>query len=184
MFPQTSSGFLSPPAVFVLLFLVGVLLSLLWRRLGIAVSLIASLCLYALATPALSSALLHHIEASLPTGPDFAGAQAIVVLGGDMRLGETPDPDTLGPLTLERVVFAARAYRQLHLPIAISAGESPTSRATFGDLMKASLEQDFGIPVRWNEDHSRTTYENAADIARLLAAAGIKPVVVVTQSWH
>src|SRR5258708_3448274 len=56
MFPQISSGFLSPPAVFVLLCLVGALLSLLWRRLGIAVSLIASLCLYALATPALSSA--------------------------------------------------------------------------------------------------------------------------------
>src|SRR5258708_3448273 len=77
-----------------------------------------------------------------------------------------------------------RRYRPLHLPIAISGGKNPTSRATFGDLMKASLEQDFGIPVRWNEDRSRTTYENAADSAHLLAADGIKRVVVVTQAWH
>jgi len=181
---QISSGFLTPPAVFVLLCLAGALLTLVWRRLGLALSLVASLCLYALATPVVSSALLYRIEAKLPSTPDFVGAQAIVVLGGDMRIADPPDPDSLGPLTLERVAFGARAYRQLQLPVAVSGGSVRDSRATFGDLMKAALERDFGVPVRWNEDHSRTTWENAADTARLLRADGITRVVLVTQAWH
>jgi uncharacterized SAM-binding protein YcdF (DUF218 family) len=181
---QISSGFLTPPAVFVLLCLAGALLTLFWRRLGLALALVASLCLYALATPVVSSALLYRIEANLPSTPDFAGAQAIVVLGGDMRIADPPDPDSLGPLTLERVAFGARAYRQLQLPVAVSGGRVRDAQSTFGDLMKAALERDFGVPVRWNEDHSRTTWENATDTARLLGADGIKRVVLVTQPWH
>jgi uncharacterized SAM-binding protein YcdF (DUF218 family) len=184
MSSQISSGFLSPPAVFVLLCLIGASLVLIWRRLGTAVTLVSAISLYLFSTPVLSSYLLHRIEEGVPATPDFAGAQAIVVLGGDMRLGDPPEADTLGPLSLERVVFAAEAYRRLHLPILVSGGKSPSSRATFGDLMKTALEQDLGVPVKWSEDHSRTTWENATDSARVLVAENITRVVIVTQAWH
>jgi uncharacterized SAM-binding protein YcdF (DUF218 family) len=38
--------------------------------------------------------------------------------------------------------------------------------------------------VRWQEDASRDTWENARDSAAILQAAGIRSVFVVTHAWH
>jgi uncharacterized SAM-binding protein YcdF (DUF218 family) len=38
--------------------------------------------------------------------------------------------------------------------------------------------------VRWQEGQSRTTEENAQQVALLLQAEGIRRVIVVTQAWH
>jgi uncharacterized SAM-binding protein YcdF (DUF218 family) len=179
-----SYGFLAPPAVLMTLCLAGALLALLRRRAGLALTFVASLVLCLSASAALSSWLLRQVESELPDNVDLAGAQAIVVLGGDIHFGDRPEPDTLGPMSLERVVFAAAAYRRLRLPVAVSGGGVPGSRASAGDLMKAALEQDFGVPVSWDENQSRTTYENALYTARLLQPANITTVVVVTHSWH
>ena len=50
--------------------------------------------------------------------------------------------------------------------------------------MAYSLQRDHGLTVRWREESSRTTWENAQDSARLLALSGIKRVVLVTQASH
>jgi uncharacterized SAM-binding protein YcdF (DUF218 family) len=180
-----SFGFLALPIAFITLSLLGALLALRWRRTGIGLALASSLCLFAAATPALSSYLLYRVEEGLPTAGDFRQAQAIVVLGGDVRAGNGADiADALGPLSLERVVLAARAYRRLRLPVAVSGGRVGKVRSSEAALMKAVLETDFAVPVAWSEDASRTTWENAAYTARLLQPAGIKTVVVVSQAWH
>lgn len=184
MFDLVSYGALAPPEIFILLGLLGALLALAWRRLGLAIALAASLCLYLLATPAGSSWLMRTAEAGVPDNPDLSKAQAIVVLGADVHRGADGAPDTLGTFSSERVVGAAAAYRRLHLPIAVSGGPADDSSAAAGDLMKAALAQDFGIPVTWDEDRSTTTWENAADTKPLLDAAGITDVVLVTHAWH
>jgi len=51
-------------------------------------------------------------------------------------------------------------------------------------LMKAALEEDFSVPVRWSEDGSHTTWENALFTARLLAREKLSTVVLVSQAWH
>ena len=145
-----SFGFLSLPTIFIVLSLVGALIALVWWRMGIALVLASSLCLYAAATPALSSYLLHQIEAALPANPDFGAAQAIIVLGGDVRRGNGGDiPDRLGGLSLERVVFAAAAYRRLHLPVVVSGGQAVGMHASEAALMKTALAADFAVPVAW-----------------------------------
>lgn len=180
-----SHGFLAPPAVFITLCLAGALLAFVWRRIGLAIVLPASLCLFAAATPALSSYLLRRVEAEIPATPDFRSAQAIVVLGGDQRVGDGGMiPDTLGPLSLERVFFAAEAYRQQHLPVAVSGGRASGVHASSAELMKPIIERDFAIPVFWSEDRSRTTYENAIFTAALLRPQNIGTVILVTQAWH
>src|SRR5438067_11516634 len=157
-----SYGFLAPPALFITLCLVGALLAPKWRRSGIGVVLVASLCLFALATPALSSYLLQQVEAQIPAVGDLHAAQAIVVLGGDQRFGNGADiPDTLGPLSLERLVLAAGAFRRLRLPVLVSGGRIPGAGASSAELMKPVLERDFAVPVVWSEDRSPTSYENA-----------------------
>lgn len=179
-----SYGFLTPPAVFILLGLAGALLAPVWRRTGIGLTLAATAALYLLATPALSSLLLRQVEAGIPTAGDLRQAQAIIVLGGDVRTGDGGGADTLGPLSLERVAYGAAAYRRLHLPVAVSGGRVLGTQATEASLMKAALEHDFQVPVRWREDRSRTTFENARETAALLKGDGIRVVLLVTQAWH
>src|SRR5947209_2879318 len=183
MLDLVSYGALAPPAVFILLSLAGALLALVWRRVGLSIVLAAVLCLYVLATPAFSSWLSRRVEAETPENPDFGSAQAIVVVGGDVRLGDDGKPDTLGPNSLERLLFAAQAFRRLRLPVAVSGGPAEGSQQPAGDLMKTVLERDYAVPVVWNENRSATTIENARYMAPLLAAARVKTVIVVTQPW-
>lgn len=184
MFDLLSYGPLAPPVVLILVALAGALLGLVRGRLGATIALAAIFSLYALATPSLSSWLLRRAEAGVPEQPDFAGAQAIVVLGADVRQGADGELDSLGPYTAERLVYAAEAYRRLQLPVAVSGGPGNHSNVPAGDLMKAALEQLFAIPVKWDENRSGTTWENAVDTKPLLAAAGVTKVVIVTHAWH
>jgi uncharacterized SAM-binding protein YcdF (DUF218 family) len=185
MYDLISYGFLTPPAVLILLCLLGGLLALVWRGFGIALVILAAAALFVLATPVASSWLLQQVEAGLPETPELRGAQAIVVLGGDVHLGDGKAvPDSLGPLSLERVLYAAQAYRSLHLPVAVSGGPVLGSDATVGGLMREALERDFAVPVAWTEDRSRTTQENALFTAQLLRAEGIATVVLVSHAWH
>ncbi len=179
-----SFGVLAPPTIFIVLSLVGALLALVWRRSGIGLALASSLFLYVAATPAASSYLLQRVESALPQNVDLSGAQAIVVLGGDVRGGDGDTPDRLGPLSLERMVFAAEAHRRLHLPVVVTGGRLTGAHASLGALMKAALEQDFAVPVAWNEDQSHTTWENALYTARLLLPEKLTTVVLVSHAWH
>jgi uncharacterized SAM-binding protein YcdF (DUF218 family) len=49
--------------------------------------------------------------------------------------------------------------------------------------MRAALEREFGIPVRWAESESRNTHENALRSARILVAAHIGKVILVSHSF-
>lgn len=179
-----SRGFLGLPTVFISLSLAGALIALVWRRIGLALALASSLCLYAAATPALSARLMRGLEAAVPVDPDLRAAQAIVVLGGDVEAGGGDIPDRLGPLSLARVVLGAQAYRRLRLPVVVSGGLVGRARQSVAALMKTALETDLGVPVKWSEERSRTTWENAVDTAQLLRPQAITTVIVVTQPWH
>jgi len=177
-----SYGFLAPPVLFITLSLVGAIAALLWRRFGITVVLVSTLCLYVAATPAFSSYLAYQLETQIPSDIDFTDAEAIVVLGADVRRGDGRNSDRIGPASLERLVLAVDAYRRLHLPIAVSGGRVADWHVAVGQLMKSALEEYFGIPVTWSKKESRTTYENALYTARLLKREQINTVVVIGQA--
>jgi uncharacterized SAM-binding protein YcdF (DUF218 family) len=182
MYSLISYGFLTPPNILILLCLAGALLSLVWRRAGIIVVLAASFSLYVVATPAVSSHLLWYIESQTSESKDLGNAQAIVVLGVDIRHGRDVVPDSLGPQSIERLAMAAEAYHQLHLPVAVSGGHISDSKMSVAELSKIALEQLFTVPVAWSEDRSRTTYESAVYTAKLLREADIGIVVVIAQA--
>ena len=175
-------GFLAPPNVLIVLCLVGALSSLVWRRIGMILVLVSSFSLYVAATPAFSSYLLRCIELKTPESKNLNIAQAIAVLGVDVRRGHNIISERLGPQSLERLVMAAEAYHRLHLPIAVSGGRIFDSQASMAELMKATLEQYFAVPVTWSEEHSQNTYENAAYTAKLLRDTNIGTVVVIAQA--
>lgn len=51
-------------------------------------------------------------------------------------------------------------------------------------VMEQSLRDDFQIPVRWVENRSRDTWQNAEYSAAILRANGIHSVYLVTHAWH
>lgn len=112
-------------------------------------------------------------------------AQTIVVLGGGR---EQADPawgaDQPGHIALERLRYAARLSKASGLPILVSGGlhyGRPPSEAL---IAAEVMQRDFGITVRWLEERSRTTWENAVYSAEMLREAGIRRIVLVTSAAH
>jgi uncharacterized SAM-binding protein YcdF (DUF218 family) len=122
------------------------------------------------------------LETKIPKDIDLSAAQAIVVLGSDLRANDTATPESLGPQTLERLFFAVDAYKQLRLPIAVSGGPISNPGTPIAEMMRSALERYFEIPVTWTESKSQTTFENATFTTRLLQNMNIRTVIVATQA--
>jgi uncharacterized SAM-binding protein YcdF (DUF218 family) len=152
-------------------------------RTGRLLALLGISTLFLLSLPVVAWLLVR----TLYDGPVFdvaeAGtSQAVVILGGGIRRAPEFGGDTMNRLTLERVRFGARVARLTGLPVLVSGGSTyggtPEAR-----IMRDALREEFGIDVRWVEDASRTTAENAARSAGLLRASGVRRVVLVTHSF-
>ncbi len=176
-----AAALLVPPVSLMIVALFGGLLGLRGGRAGAVLAMLASAALLLLATPIVSTLLLHSLEGSAAAATAPAPG-AIVVLGGDGRAG--PGGADLGPLSLERVRRAAAVQRASGLPLLVTAGPVMPDQPPLAEAMRRCLEEEFGIPVRWVEHASRNTGENASLSAPLLQAEGIHTVILVTHAWH
>lgn len=112
-------------------------------------------------------------------------ADVIVVLGAGRERGDLAwGADQPTGVALERERYAARLAKASGLPVLTSGGLHYGTPPTEAKLMADSLQDDFGVAVRWQEGRSRTTWENARFSAELLEPLGVRRVVVVTQAWH
>ncbi len=134
------------------------------------------------------SARLLEREPALAEGqwPGLAQRAEVIVVLGSGR--EEADPawgsDQPSGIAIERLRYAARLHRASGLPVLISGGlhyGQPPSEAA---MMAEVLQRDFAVPTRWQEERSRTTWENAQFSAELLKAQGVSRVVLVTQAAH
>lgn len=153
------------------------------QRLGRALIWLSAAGLWLLSTPYLAGFMLDALKP--PYRPIMGDeADAIVILsGGVSRSNLEYGGDTVGRLTLERVRYGAWLARETAKPVLVTGG-APAGSEAEGRLMRAVLEREFGIPVRWVEDRSDNTRENALHSAELLAAAGVKRIFLVTHAWH
>lgn len=180
-----SFSFLMPPTILIALCPLAALLGLRYPRQGIRLVLAASLLLYLSAMPVVAEGLSQLLVPDPAAETALANAQAIVVLGAGLHVGNGDRvPDRLDRLSIERLSWAAEVYHALSLPVAVTGGHLRGSTSSLGALMKQQLDQDFGVPVTWTEDQSRTTFENAEFTARLLKPSGVSRVVLVTHPWH
>ncbi|WP_049273222.1 YdcF family protein, partial [Pseudomonas putida] len=69
-------------------------------------------------------------------------------------------------------------------PVLTSGGLHYGTPPSEARLMADRLQEDFAVEVKWREEASRTTWENAQLTAKVLQPLGIRRVVVVTQAWH
>ncbi len=174
-----------PPAGPLLLAALGLLLIRRRPRLGKTLAWSGLALLWLLATPAVTKPMLAAIEDVPPLDIAQAkGAQAIVVLGGgSYRAAPEYGGDTVSRWTLERIRYAARLQRETGLPLLVTGG-SPLGGVAEARSMRAALERDFGVKVRWVEDASADTRGNARFSAPILHKAGVRRVLLVTHAWH
>jgi uncharacterized SAM-binding protein YcdF (DUF218 family) len=181
---------LLPPGLFLLLLLLAWWLKTARPKLARVLFVIGLVGMWAMSLPIVVEWSAKGIE-NIPPLPrnDWATlsqrADAIVVLGaGRERSDPSWGADVPTGTAFERMRFAARLSKASGLPVLVTGGlhygEPPSEAA----IMAESLRDDFGVTVRWKEEESRTTWENATMSAAMLLPQGIKRVVLVTQAWH
>ena len=142
---------------------------------------------YLACTPASSGWLMARFVldsgAVAPSAP-----QAIVVLGGGRALSFDAQGKVIEAApssgTLERLFTAARLQKQTGLPLLVTGGKVDGYDPTEGIVMRDSLENAFGVKVRWVEGESRNTVENASFSAPVLRGAGVHTIFLVTSDYH
>ncbi len=176
---------LLPPVNLLLIAIVGFALICLNRRIGRWITGFGLSGLLVFAIPAISDNLLILLENTQPTTSLGEPPAAIVILSGDIRHISGGEPRVeIGLLTLERMRTGAALYRSTHLPILVTGGVISKEGPPVAELMAQSLLQDFGVPTRWIETASRTTWENAQLSGTILKAQNIHSIYLVTHAWH
>ena len=141
-------------------------------------------------TPAAMYFALGSLEWSFPErAARPPGAEAIVVLGGYLRVPtETQPRARLGQDSLDRCFHAADLYLQgPPCPVVVSGGRmdlekpGPTLAKAMAEFLvtQGVAENDLLL-----EESSRSTSENAAETGKILAARGIRRIVIVTDAIH
>lgn len=112
---------------------------------------------------------------------------AIVVLGGGAeQFAPEYRTSSLQFRSLERLRYGVWLSRETGWPIAFSggAGWGQPDGAAEAQVAQRIATQEFGRPLKWVEDGSRDTRENAARTVALLRPQGIKRILLVTHNWH
>jgi uncharacterized SAM-binding protein YcdF (DUF218 family) len=187
-----------PPVPFLLLILIGARLILPRRGLGWSIILLSVAAMWLTTTagfarvverfalgvpPALSSDRIAQIKAEAKGKNGYA----IVVLGGGLEpYAPEYGVSSLTPTSLERLVFASWLSRETGVPLAFSGGVGWAQRnsASEAEVAARIAAQELGRPLKWTEDQSRDTRENAARSVALLKRTGVTHLLLVTNGWH
>lgn len=170
-----------PPASLLILGLLGLVLLRGRPRLA-RVCLIVSLgSLWLLSTPVISDILTRWVE-RFPAADlsKIENAQAVVILGGGGQRAFAPEyaGAAVEPYLLERVMYGAFAAKRTGLPVLVTGFEIEAQ------AMHDTLLRNFDIEARWIDSAARDTFENARNSARLLQAAGVHRIILVTRATH
>jgi uncharacterized SAM-binding protein YcdF (DUF218 family) len=118
--------------------------------------------------------------------------QAIIVLGGDTRMGAIDAPEDyqeqdVSAGSMERLRYGARLAKVTQLSVLLTGG-APDSvdkkDIPEAVLMSKVLQDELGIQSKWIELGSNTTQENARQSSKLLKQEGIQIIYLVTHFWH
>jgi len=179
------SSFLLPPGLFILLLMLAFFLRqqapkwsprLFWSTLA---------AMYLLSTPLVGNQISQLVESQIQNKANPGiNANAIVVLGGGSRFGakDMLEGQTINNVTLARVRYAAKVHKFNHLPILVSGG-APQGGIPEAQLMRQSLQKDFGVATTWLESASNDTDDNAKESAKLLLPQYAE-IILITSAEH
>ena len=192
------TALLLPPVPLLLLILVGARLLLPRRGLGWFVILLGVSLLWLSACSGVGQVLTRMVlrpPAALGTlrldeiRAEVRAKQqvAIVVLGNGIEpLAPEYGLSSLRPDALARLRYGLWLSRETGAPVAFSGGIGWGQEGSNPEAQVAAriAAQEFGRPIKWIEDQSRDTRENASRTVTLLKQAGIEHILLVTHGWH
>jgi uncharacterized SAM-binding protein YcdF (DUF218 family) len=190
-FKPVLAALVLPPGGPLLLALVGFIMAARWRRLGMTLVAAALGALWLLSCHAVALELAGRLLPPVaPVAPaQLQQAQAIVVLGGGV-LPDAPEYGEAQPAapTLARLRYGVWLARRSGKPLAFAGGvgwsATGTGAASEGEVARRVAHEDYGMALRWVDDRSRDTAENAANMAALLQRDGVQRIVLVTDALH
>ena len=138
------------------------------------------------AAPALGAARLAELKSQAATASGKPGVAIVVLGGGAEPYAPEYGGGSLSRESLERLRYGLWLGRQTGWPVAFSGGLGWAARPgePEADVAARIAREDFQQPLRWVENTSRDTRENAARTLPLLKQAGITHIVLVTHGWH
>ena len=181
------AAILLPPFGLLLLLALGIFLLYRGHKLAKPVIYTSFGLLWLASTPFFAEGSLHLLEAgSTVLDAEHQSADAIVILGGGtyFRAPEYAGQDTINEHTLPRLRYGAKLHRADGTPIIVTGGKPLGNDLSEAQQMRTSLLQDFHVPVRWTEDGSENTLENALNSYQVLQKDGIRKIYLVTDAWH
>ncbi|MGE5526717.1 MAG: YdcF family protein [Rhodospirillaceae bacterium] len=180
------AALLMPPGCLLIVMAAGALLLRRSRARGIALLTVSWVGLYALSMPVVATRLLQSLEEPYSDPISTKSGDAIVILGGGMyyRAPEYAGRDTVTAEVLARLRYGAYLHRALNKPVLVTGGSPRGERTPEAEAMKRALEDEYQVPVRWIENASTNTTENAKLSFGLVHDAGVKTIYLVTHAWH
>jgi uncharacterized SAM-binding protein YcdF (DUF218 family) len=148
--------------------------------------------MWLLSSPAVAFWLsLHLLPQVSPINPEDLKrqqVQAIVVLGGGVENEAVEyNSATLTPDAMSRLLYGVHLSRATHLPMAYTGGvgwAGTIGQASEAEVAAAALARLGAPALRWQENQSRDTRENALLTAALLKNDGVSHIALVTHAWH
>ena len=170
-----------PPGGPLLLAIAGALLARRRPRVAATLLVLGLGSLWLMSLPVVSHLMVRateHYPGLDPTRP--IAAQAIVILGGGGQYRYSPEygGPAAKPELLARLTYGAFLARRTGLPVLV------TGYHIEAIAMRATLQRSFGIDPRWVDTQAYDTFDNARDAARLLHAAGVRRIILVTATMH
>ena len=104
------AAFVNPVVLTLVILIVGLGISVIYKRVGLLIGVSGVVFLYAFSTPLVSQNLLMALESEVqkPASSEAARPGVILVLGGDLRHRASEyGGDTVGSLSLERIRYGA-----------------------------------------------------------------------------
>jgi uncharacterized SAM-binding protein YcdF (DUF218 family) len=179
-----------PPTGLAVLAIVGIGISMIWKKLGLWVALLSMLGILLCSLPVFAAVLMDTLQTD-PAIPEselkktLRQVDAVVVLAGGRRgFAEEFGDDTISSYTLERIRYAAWIVKRTGLPLIVSGGRVHDETKSEAQLMREVLQKEFLVIVDHVEEQSRTTFENAKFTAQFLKQNELRKVALVTHAGH
>jgi uncharacterized SAM-binding protein YcdF (DUF218 family) len=134
------------------------------------------------ATARLVTGTLEHAWKAVP--PPENRRWAVVVLGGGIHLGETPEDATPGAHTLERLFGAWELLQDEEWPVIFCGAATRKGFPSEAKIMEATLRKLGWRGTAILDENSRTTWENLTAARDHLGPLKAEGVILVTNAFH
>ena len=179
---------LLPPGIILVILALGFILLPVARKLAGWLILLGILTLYLLSIAPVGSYLIGTIETtpalSEPVEAEDEGAIVVLGAGRYYSAPEFGGKDTTSHFALMRLRYAERLREQTGLPILATGGRPHGELLSEAELMAQTVKRDFDGIVKWTEEKSKNTFENAICSQFILDGQAIDKVFLVTHAAH